>query len=70
VLGVPDEEWGNRLVAYVVGDVPLEDLRDWVAVEHPRTWAPRQAVVLPEMPLLGNGKTDRLALRRLLADPA
>ena len=30
MLGVPDEEWGERVVAFVVGDVELDDLRDYV----------------------------------------
>jgi len=72
VLGVPDEEWGNRLVAYVVGASTgstterLDELRAWVAEAHPRSWAPRQVVVLDEIPLLANGKPDRLALRGLV----
>ena len=65
VLGVPDEEWGNRLVAYVVGAVGLEDLRDWVGATHPRSWAPRQLVVIDAIPHLPNGKPDRLALKGL-----
>jgi O-succinylbenzoic acid--CoA ligase len=63
VLGVPDEEWGNRLVAFVVGAISLDEARDWVGAAHPRAWAPRQLVSLPEIPLLDNGKPDRLALR-------
>jgi len=65
VLGVPDEEWGNRLVAFVVGAVSLEDAREWVADAHPRSWAPRQLVVIDEIPLLPNGKPDRMTLRGL-----
>jgi O-succinylbenzoic acid--CoA ligase len=65
VLGVPDEEWGNRLVAFVVGSATLDELRDWVSAERPRSWAPRQLVVLDEIPLLPNGKPDRLRLREL-----
>lgn len=71
VLGVPDEEWGNRLVAYVVstastpGDLSLDAARDWVAEAHPRSWAPRQLVRLDAIPLLPNGKPDRIALRGL-----
>jgi o-succinylbenzoate---CoA ligase len=68
-LGVPDPEWGNRLVAVVAYDdreVPLADLRDWVAQAHPRSWAPRELVAVPVIPLLPNGKTDRLALRALV----
>jgi O-succinylbenzoic acid--CoA ligase len=83
VLGVPDEEWGRRVVAFVVPrrtltsspsnphfepvepSVSLDDLRDWVAAERPRSWAPRQLVVLEEIPLLPNGKPDRQRLREL-----
>lgn len=64
-LGVPDEEWGTRVVAFVVGDVSLDDARDWVAARHPRTWAPRDLRVLDALPLLANGKIDRQALREL-----
>ena len=70
VLGVPDEEWGRRLVAFVVprdaGAPSTQELRDWVAAERPRSWAPRQVVEVPEIPLLANGKPDRVALGRLL----
>jgi O-succinylbenzoic acid--CoA ligase len=65
VLGVPDDEWGNRLVAFVVGDLSLDQARSWVAEAHPRSWAPRELVRLDAVPLLANGKTDRMALRRL-----
>ncbi len=68
VVGVPDPEWGHRVVAFVVaaGTAPdLAEVRDWVAGPHPRSWAPRQVVVLDELPLLGNGKSDRIALRGL-----
>jgi O-succinylbenzoic acid--CoA ligase len=65
VVGVPDEEWGHRLVAFVVGPLALEEARDWVAVAHPRAWAPRQVVELEAIPLLGNGKPDRVRLQEL-----
>jgi O-succinylbenzoic acid--CoA ligase len=65
VLGVPDPEWGHRLVAFVVGSLDLEAARDWVAEVYPRSWAPRQVVVLPAIPLLPNGKADRVRLREL-----
>ena len=65
VLGVPDEEWGNRVVAFVVGDLSLPEARAWVGEAHPRSWAPRSLVLLEEIPLLANGKPDRLRLREL-----
>ena len=66
VLGVPDEEWGERVVAFVVGDLDLDRvLREWVSAECPRAWAPRQVVHVSKVPLLSNGKVDRMALRGL-----
>lgn len=72
VLGVPDAEWGNRVVAFVVAASPVaaDALRDWVSAVHPRAWAPRQVVVLDEIPLLPNGKPDRQALRALAGEGA
>ncbi len=70
VLGVDDAEWGRRVVAFVVGEagVPalgLDEARDWVGATLPRAWAPRQLVVVEELPMLPQGKLDRLALREL-----
>ena len=62
---MPDPEWGNRLVAFVVGDLDLDRARDWVAEVHPRSWSPRQLVALPAIPQLANGKPDRVRLREL-----
>jgi O-succinylbenzoic acid--CoA ligase len=64
VLGVPDAEWGERVVAFVSPDnaLGLEHLRDLVK---PREWAPRQLVLVEEIPLLPNGKPDRVRLRAM-----
>ena len=68
VVGVRDEEWGNRVVAFVVASpgstaVDLGTARDWVAAAHPRSWAPRELVAVDALPLLANGKLDRLSLQ-------
>ncbi|GAA3555952.1 o-succinylbenzoate--CoA ligase [Kribbella ginsengisoli] len=62
VLGVPDSEWGSRVVAFVVGEVGREELRDFVGEVLPRTWAPRQVVRLSALPMLASGKVDRQRL--------
>ncbi len=65
--GVPDQEWGTRVIAYVVmrpgADPPrLADVRDHVARTCPRAWAPREVVVVDTLPVLSSGKLDRAAL--------
>lgn len=67
VVGVPDVEWGERVVAVVepCDPITLAALRDLV---EPRSWAPRQLIVVQEIPRLPNGKPDRVAIRRLASD--
>lgn len=70
-LGRPDDEWGTRVVAFVVPtdagrseQLRLDMVRDAVeAGGLPRAWAPREIVVLDELPMLPGGKIDRLRLR-------
>ncbi|WP_370290551.1 AMP-binding protein [Nocardioides sp.] len=70
VVGVDDAEWGRAVVAVVEprAERPapsLAELRDWVAGELPRAWAPRRVVHVDRVPLMAQGKPDRRALRRL-----
>lgn len=63
VLGRPDAEWGQRVVAAVVpapGAVPdLAALRGWVAARLGAPAAPRELHLLDAVPLLHTGKPDR-----------
>jgi o-succinylbenzoate---CoA ligase len=75
-VGVPDDEWGTAVVAFVVieptapepvaapVDHPTETWRSWVAAGLGRAHAPRRVVRIAAMPMLGNGKVDRQALVR------
>lgn len=63
VFGVPDPEWGQKLVAVLVGTAHDAELRDWISAEHPRSWAPREFRWVEQLPLLPNGKVDRRAVR-------
>lgn len=70
VLGVPDDEWGEAVVAAVVpvdGQRPPspDELRAAVRAQAGRAATPRRIVFLPELPLRGPGKPDRAALRGL-----
>ncbi len=71
-VGVADDEWGTRVVAYVVpadavclDGLRLDEIRDGVeAAGLPRTWGPREVVLVDALPLLAGGKVDRQALQR------
>ena len=64
--GVDDTEWGQRVVAWIVVrdvDVPsLENLRDFVSESLPRFCAPKQIVVVDELPRTSLGKVRRRTL--------
>jgi o-succinylbenzoate---CoA ligase len=71
VLGQPDPEWGERVVAVVVpadpADPPtLELLRLHVRERLPRYAAPSRIVVVDAVPVLPSGKHDIAQLRREL----
>lgn len=71
VGGLPDPEWGERVTAYVVlgGEIEaatlLAELRQLVGEEVSSFAAPRQVVVVDELPRTGIGKIRREALSAL-----
>jgi O-succinylbenzoic acid--CoA ligase len=74
VGGVPDAHWGTRLVAYVVvsndgGALEparlLAELRELVSAELAAFAAPRELVVVAELPRTPIGKVSRSELARL-----
>ncbi|WP_136519116.1 o-succinylbenzoate--CoA ligase [Cellulomonas telluris] len=72
VVGVPDQHWGQSVVAVVVtegGAQPsLTDLRSSVAAALGPASAPRQVLVVDALPLRGPGKPDRRAVARAAAE--
>jgi O-succinylbenzoic acid--CoA ligase len=71
VIGSPDREWGERVVAVVVpvasGQVPaLADVRRWVADRLGAMQAPREVVVTATLPMLPTGKLDRSRVRETI----
>jgi o-succinylbenzoate---CoA ligase len=71
VVGQPDPEWGERVVAVVVptdpGDPPaLELLRRHVRERLPRYAIPSRVVIVDAVPMLPSGKHDIVRLRREL----
>jgi O-succinylbenzoic acid--CoA ligase len=66
VVGVPNREWGQSLVAIVVGDgATRRRIERWARERLARHEVPRQWVFVDELPLLPSGKVDRVALADL-----
>ena len=73
VVGEPDERLGERLVAVLVADAPLDRdaVRDWVTAQGlARFKAPDRVVHLDALPALPSGKPDKAAITaRVIAGP-
>ena len=76
VCGLPDPEWGERVVAVVAPDPagragsnfdPTAILR-LLAGQLPRHEIPKEVRFVADLPKLGSGKTDRGAARQLVAE--
>ena len=69
-VGVPDEEWGTRVVAVAVpaaGQSPtLESLRRFVAARAEPAYLPRQLVLTDDLARPAPGKVNRARLARLV----
>ncbi len=56
---------GPRLIAYVVAETPVADLRSMLTATLPRHLVPHHIVAVDEIPLTTNGKVDDAALAAL-----
>lgn len=65
VVGVADPLYGERITALVVGRVEPDALLAWCREHISSAERPRRVVSLDALPRLGNGKPDRMRLRRL-----
>jgi len=69
VIGLPDNEWGERIVAVVVGEPPpdVEALRHWVRERLRSTKTPEQVYFRAALPYTETGKLLRRTLKLELA---
>lgn len=67
VIGVTDQRWGERPVAYVVprpgAELTADDVREHLADHVARWWIPEQVVFVPEIPKTATGKFSKRQLR-------
>ena len=64
VIGVDDEEWGQRLKAFVVtgGEVSEDDLKEYIKDNLAKFKVPREVEFIDEMPRKPQGKVDKSQL--------
>lgn len=67
VIGVPDDRWGERPLAYVVTDRPMSvgELSDFLSTRVAKWWIPERYEFIDAIPRTSTGKFDKKALRRL-----
>ena len=67
VVGAPDEEWGEVVVAFIVGDVEPADLDEHLLARIARFKRPKRYEFVDELPKNSYGKILKRALREQLA---
>jgi acyl-CoA synthetase (AMP-forming)/AMP-acid ligase II len=69
VVGVPDQEWGEKVAAMVtvVTEVSTDDLADWVRNDLGGLKAPKLIVIAEELPMTPTGKVLRREVRTQLS---
>jgi long-chain acyl-CoA synthetase len=66
VFGVPDEQWGQRVCAAIVGDADLDELRAFARDRLAAAKRPKELVRVDDLPRTVTGKIRRLDLPALL----
>ena len=73
VVGVPDEEWGERICAAVVTDdgrpIDSDELRHWSKERLAPYKAPRTVLRVDDLPRNAMGKVTKPAVAGLFTDP-
>lgn len=69
VIAIPDEKWGERPLAAVVlvedaGEVPTEELQDYLASKFAKFQLPDKIVFVDELPKTSVGKFDKKVIRQ------
>lgn len=70
VVGRPHEDWGEEVVAFVVGDAPADALDQLCLANIARFKRPKDYILVPELPKNNYGKVLKTELRARLREDA
>jgi malonyl-CoA/methylmalonyl-CoA synthetase len=67
VVGIPNEEWGELVVAALVSDIEfnIEELNTWMRERMPAYKTPRKYIFIPDLPRNAMGKVTKNDLKKL-----
>ena len=72
VFGVPDEKWGERVIAAIVpkeGRRPvLEEVREFTKQHLSSYKVPKEILIMDQLPESGTGKVQKMALKKIYQD--
>lgn len=71
VVGIPDEEWGEIIVASLVlstKDLDLSELKDWIKTRLPSYKLPRKYITQGDLPRNVMGKVTKKEIKKLFGD--
>ena len=63
MIGIADPEWGQRVVAVVVGEADPEEIRQWVKQRLRSSKTPETIIFRPGLPKTETGKLMRRVLQ-------
>ena len=66
VFGAPDERWGQRVCAAIVGDVQADAVVDHARAHLTAYKCPKEVYLVDDLPRTGTGKVRRSALAEAL----
>jgi acyl-CoA synthetase (AMP-forming)/AMP-acid ligase II len=72
VVGLPDDEWGERIAAAIVARraVDAAELQDWIRARLRSTKVPEEIHFRAELPFNDTGKLLRRELKKMLVNPS
>jgi malonyl-CoA/methylmalonyl-CoA synthetase len=67
VVGIPDDEWGEKVVAALVANAPIdtEVLNQWIREKMPAYKSPRKYLFVADLPKNAMGKVTKNELKKL-----